>query len=80
MHTAYSEAFKSGYDFGYPILTPRPDGPLGFRPPNGGGEPKPLTLLPDVVARYRKNAFESSTKIITKYSGQFFAKVNIVVT
>ena len=57
-------------------LNPRPDGPLDFPPPAGGGgvfeHPTPSISAPAHRRTKRKTAFESSRKIISKSFRSFF--------
>ena len=66
-----------------PNVNPRPDGPLDFPPPDGGGgvfEHSPSISAPAHRRTKRKTAFESSRKIISKSYRSFLAQVKIKVT
>ena len=63
-------------------LNPRPDGPLDFPPPDGGGvfEHPPSISAPTHRKTKQKTAFESSRKIISKSFRSFLAQIKIEVT
>ena len=66
--------FRSRLRLCSPAFNPRPDGPLDFPRPDGGGllRPPPCNSAPITRSEKTKSAFESSSKIITKVFQSIF--------